>query len=223
MTELLAHPPREQIHILVVEDEAAVRDLLTSVLTTAGFSVGQAEDGFAALAEIRRHRPSLILSDLNMPRMTGFELLSVVRRRFPSIHVIAMSGAFDEDKLPEGLAADAYYKKSGERLGNLIEAIDRIVSAKPMPDEPGSDADSDDPALAQYDPPQPQPQPRVALWVARRGVPVDSPHLLLSCPECLRAFPHTAGSGTPMQLRRTPCVYCGASISYALLEPEPQP
>ena len=53
-----------------------------------------AEDGFSALEEIRRLTPDVLLSDLNMPHMSGFELLSVVRRRFPAIYAIAMSGAF---------------------------------------------------------------------------------------------------------------------------------
>jgi len=225
MTAPFDPPPRDQTHLLVVEDEPTVRELLTSVLSAAGYSVAQAEDGFGALAEIRRHRPALIISDLNMPRMTGFELLSVVRRRFPSIHVIAMSGAYDEDKLPQGLAADAYYKKSGDRLNNLLDAVDVLLSSKAMPDQAGSDVDSDEPAPAQYDPPQPQPQARVALWVAQSGTPIDAPHILLACPECLRAFPHVPegaalGGGADLQLRRTPCIFCGASISYTLLDPE---
>ena len=66
-------------HLLVVEDEPIIRELFSTLLQAAGYSVAQAEDGFSALEEVRRRRPALILSDLNMPRMTGFELLSVIR------------------------------------------------------------------------------------------------------------------------------------------------
>jgi CheY-like chemotaxis protein len=75
---------------------------MSMVLTEIGYSVRSAQDGFSALVEIRKDVPDIILSDLNMPGMSGFELLSVVRRRFPSIRVIAMSGAFSAMKcLPE--------------------------------------------------------------------------------------------------------------------------
>jgi len=203
-------PPREKTHLLVVEDEPIIRQLFSTLLSSAGFSVSQADNGFAALEEIRRQRPALILSDLNMPRMTGFELLSVIRRRFPGIHVIAMSGAFDGDEVPEGVAADAYYRKSGRQIGTLVEVIENIL---------GSKADAEQPEPEDPDPPQPEPQPHVALWVSRRGTPIDAPHILLTCPECLRSFPHWTHDESNMQVTQTPCVFCHAPITYALLDP----
>ena len=69
---------------------------------------------------------TIILSDLNMPRMSGFEFLSLVRRRFPairySIRVIAMSGAFSGDDIPPGIAADAFYEK-GPNLSPLLQIV----------------------------------------------------------------------------------------------------
>ena len=207
--------PRDKTHLLVVEDEPVIRQLFSTLLAAAGFSVAQADNGFAALEEIRRQRPALILSDLNMPRMTGFELLSVIRRRFPDIHVIAMSGAFDGDDIPHGVAADAYYQKSGRQIGTLVEVIESILRAKGMP-ESAEVAPAD---LEDGDTPQPEPQPQVALWVSRRGTPIDAPHILLTCPECLRSFPHCTGHERDMQVTETPCVFCHAPISYALLDP----
>lgn len=90
--------------------------------------MAQAQDGFEALEQVSRQRPALILSDLNMPRMSGFELLSVVRRRFPSIHVIAMSGGFIGDDVPHGVAADAFYEKSGRHVSTLVQVIEDILS-----------------------------------------------------------------------------------------------
>jgi len=78
--------------ILVVDDDAAVRDSLTMVLQPEGYSVKVAIDGFDALMHLKKSLPDIVISDLNMPRMSGFEFLSVVRRRFPQISVIAMSG-----------------------------------------------------------------------------------------------------------------------------------
>ena len=204
-----AQPEPPKAHLLVVEDEPLIRRLFSMLLTSAGYSVAEADNGFAALEEIRRQRPALILSDLNMPRMTGFELLSVIRRRFPSIHVIAMSGAFPGDNLPTGVAADAFYEKSGRPISTLVQVIEGLLEER-----------------RQSPPDTPQSDPEVALWVTRRGTPIVEPYILLSCPECLRSFPHSLGSAnssTPaeptMQVLSTACVFCQAPVSYALLDP----
>jgi CheY-like chemotaxis protein len=198
---------REKTHLLVVEDEPTIRQLFATLLTAAGYSVAEAHDGFAALEEVRRKRPALILSDLNMPRMTGFELLSVVRRRFPSIRVIAMSGAFAGDSVPAGVSADAFYEKSGRHINTLVEVIEDILEKPEV--QTGRDGQ----------PVVPDPYPSVALWVTRRGNPINGPYILLTCPECLRSFPHFADGEHTMQVQSTPCVFCNATISYALLDP----
>lgn len=68
----------------------------------AGYDVVAAEDGFRALSQLRKKLPDVVLSDLDMPGMSGFELLSVMRRRFPQISTVAMSGAYVGDELPFG-------------------------------------------------------------------------------------------------------------------------
>ncbi len=192
-------------HLLVVEDEPVIRELFSTLLQASGYSVAQARDGFDALEEIRRRRPALILSDLNMPRMTGFELLSIIRRRFPSVHVIAMSGAFHDGTVPDGVAADAFYQKSGRHISTLVEVIEDLLRSSPADQPRAADA--------------PDPNPNVALWVSRRGTPILDPHILLTCNECLRSFPHPTGDETTMHVSETPCIFCGAPISYALLDP----
>ena len=84
---------------------------LPMVLSSLGHRVRSASDGLTALIEMRQETPDILLSDLNMPGMSGFELLSVVRRRFPAVRVIAMSGAFSGDRVPSGVTADAFYPK----------------------------------------------------------------------------------------------------------------
>jgi CheY-like chemotaxis protein len=195
--------------LLVVEDEPTIRQLFATLLTAAGFSVSEAENGFAALEEVRRQRPALILSDLNMPHMTGFELLSVVRRRFPSIRVIAMSGAFSGDSVPEGVSADAFYEKSGRHINTLVEVIEDILI------DPSVDGKRIEPEPTQHS----QPYSSVALWVTRRGNPIEGTYILLTCQECMRSFPFHPGEDRTMQVRQTPCVFCSAPISYALLDP----
>jgi len=74
-----------------------------------------------------RRFPTLLLSDLNMPQMSGFELLSVVRRRFPEILVVASSGAYDSSAIPDGVIADAFYAKGQESAANLLEIIANLL------------------------------------------------------------------------------------------------
>jgi CheY-like chemotaxis protein len=114
--------PNQPTTLLIVDDEPSIRESLTQVLTELGYSVRSADNGFSALSEIVREAPELLLSDLNMPGMSGFELLSVVRHSFPAIRTIAISGSFHGDEVPSGVAADAFLQK-----GSSIIALLRII------------------------------------------------------------------------------------------------
>ena len=70
--------PTEKANLLIVEDEPSTRESLSGIFSEFGYGVRSAENGFSALVEIRNNSPDIILSDLNMPGMSGFELLSVV-------------------------------------------------------------------------------------------------------------------------------------------------
>ena len=76
--------PDLKASILIVEDEESVRTSLAEILRVLGHRVRCASDGLAAMAEINQEIPEILLSDLNMPGMSGFELLPVVRRQIPS-------------------------------------------------------------------------------------------------------------------------------------------
>src|ERR1700721_2828454 len=95
--------------VLIVDDEPSIRMSLSCVLAEIGYHVRTAEDGLSALAEMRTEVPDILLSDLNMPGMSGFELFSCVRLRFPEMKTIAMSGAFCGNEVPSGVAADGFY------------------------------------------------------------------------------------------------------------------
>lgn len=114
------------LNILIVDDDALLRMSLLQMLTVAGYSVRSADGGHAALSEMERETPDLLLSDLNMPGLSGFELLSVVRGRFPGIHVIAMSGAYTGDDVPPGVFADAFYEK-GRGGKSLMQTVADVV------------------------------------------------------------------------------------------------
>jgi DNA-binding response OmpR family regulator len=98
--------------VLIVDDEPAIRESMAVFLNAAGHDVSTAEHGFDALLQLRSVTPDIIISDLNMPQMSGFEFLSVVRRRFPEVPVVAVSGAYESgDRIPGGVIADAFYAK----------------------------------------------------------------------------------------------------------------
>jgi DNA-binding NarL/FixJ family response regulator len=116
------------LNVLIVDDDALLRMSLLQTLTHAGFKVRSVDGGHAALSEIARETPDLLLSDLNMPGLSGFELLSVVRRRFPEVHVIAMSGAYFGSGVPPGVLADAFYEK-GRGVGSLMQMVSEVAGS----------------------------------------------------------------------------------------------
>ena len=81
--------------VLVVDDDKALRGLFTTLLSKSGFDVDTANDGRAAFDQIHRHPYSVILLDLMMPEVNGFELLERLQRDSPSLlpRVIVMTGA----------------------------------------------------------------------------------------------------------------------------------
>jgi CheY-like chemotaxis protein len=78
------------------------------------------------VGHVRQEIPDIIISDLNMPGMSGFEFLSEVRDQMPAIHLIAMSGAYSGTCLPPGVVADAFFEKgSGPAL--LIKTVEAMT------------------------------------------------------------------------------------------------
>ena len=78
--------------ILVIEDQASVRRLLTQVLEEAGYQVYQAADGRQGLERFLAQPTDLILTDLEMPEMNGLDLILELTHMFLDVKVIAMSG-----------------------------------------------------------------------------------------------------------------------------------
>jgi CheY-like chemotaxis protein len=116
--------------LLVVDDEPSIRDLMQASLSIQGYEVCVAKDGFDALAQMRGAPPDLILTDLKMPNMSGFELLSVVRRRFPQIPTIAISGEFEPVAEELGVLADAFLAKP-HALKELFAKIAELLGEGP--------------------------------------------------------------------------------------------
>ena len=120
-----------QGRVLVVDDEAANRELISEILVSEGYDVVTAQDGLDALNQLAEPLPDVIISDLRMPRMSGFEFLAVVRRKYPDVPLIAISGEFEGNDVPPGVPADAYLPKGSFTFDQLRTTITELISAPP--------------------------------------------------------------------------------------------
>jgi CheY-like chemotaxis protein len=116
-----------QHRVLVVDDEASNRELLSDLLASEGYDVVVAQDGLDALNELAVPLPDVIISDLRMPRMSGFEFLAVVREKYPDVPLIAISGEFAGNEVPPGVPADAYLEKGTFSLNQLRTKISELL------------------------------------------------------------------------------------------------
>jgi transposase/CheY-like chemotaxis protein len=91
-----------------------------------------AQDGFAALRSLRGAPPDLLITELDLPRMSGFESLSVVRTRFPLIAVIALSGEYTAGHMPQQTVCDAFLTKGPNLDFELIQETQRLISESPL-------------------------------------------------------------------------------------------
>jgi CheY-like chemotaxis protein len=193
MADILKH------RILVVDDERRVLESMDALLTSAGYDVSTAEHGFDALLQLKKGAPDVIISDLNMPQMSGFEFLSIVRRRFPEIPVVAISGAYkSDDQVPGGVIADAFYAKGqhhpAELLRNVAELI-RTTKARAVNHRRQS----------------------APVWVPRDGKDSNGvPFVVLTCTECLRSFPQSVTREEAQEIQETPCLFCTTPVSYII-------
>ena len=87
--------------ILVVDDEASIRSLLADVLSMVGFKVTLAKDGQESLDQMQEHSFDLLITDINMPRLDGIELLKRMKGAGRKERVIVMSGNPEEQTLTE--------------------------------------------------------------------------------------------------------------------------
>lgn len=176
--------------ILIVDDEAALRDVGKVLLEAQGYEVLCAEDGFEGLAALKQSLPDLIISDLQMPNMNGFEFLSVVRRRFPIIPVIVISGEFSGVSVPESVLADAFFPKGDYKIPELFERICALVHELPTRPRTG------------------KPN-QAAVWVMN-----NKGTIAVTCSECLRTFPVT---GVSRGVNEAECDFCSCMVRFEII------
>jgi len=120
---------RGRRRVLVVDDSPIVRDLLVELLSSVGLEVRSAGDGAAALNLLEEQLADLIVSDVEMPIMDGFELLRQLRERAIQVPVVMVTtrGSVSDRALAAELGADALIVKSEFENAHLLETVRRFV------------------------------------------------------------------------------------------------
>jgi CheY-like chemotaxis protein len=176
--------------ILFVDDEERLRVLAKAILESQGYDVICAKDGFEGLAALKESLPDLIISDLQMPNMDGFEFLSVVRQRFPHLPVIVISGEFSGVDVPNSVLADAFFEKSQFAPDRLINQIADMVRKAPL-------------------------RPRVETSKTPVWIPhTASEHVAVTCTNCLRTFPVPAPLASGVH--DVACAFCAFAVQFQL-------
>jgi CheY-like chemotaxis protein len=111
-------------HVLVVDDDVSLRRLIERALVLEGYSVAVAGDGAAALARIRERRPALILLDLQMPGMDGWQFREQLRAAGQAIPIVVMTSLYQAPPSQDGMAA---YLAKPFALEDLLDAVARMV------------------------------------------------------------------------------------------------
>ena len=133
------HSPPAPARVLIVEDEDNIALALCTVLGREGWDISHISDGAEALAAIRATRPDLVLLDVMLPGVSGYELCQAVRLDpdLAAVRILMMTARGTEIERRKGLAlgADGFVAKPFA-LADLIAEARRLVAGPPTPAEP---------------------------------------------------------------------------------------
>jgi DNA-binding response OmpR family regulator len=133
-----SEPNYAGMRILVVDDEQHMVDLIRMNLELEGFQVLEASNGIDALDQVRKHIPDLIILDIMMPQLDGFEVLKMLRE-FSSVPVIMLTAKGEEEDKVRGLelGADDYVTKpfGARELVSRVKAVLRRTESLTEPSE----------------------------------------------------------------------------------------
>jgi CheY-like chemotaxis protein len=128
-------------NILVIDDEPDVRDAVKRVLDRAGYSVRTVDNATDALAELKRVATDVVITDIIMPKIDGVQAIESIRKAFPSVRIIAISGGGNfgiSTYQPTAITTTAYLASAevaGAHLaltkpfesGDLIQAVEKVL------------------------------------------------------------------------------------------------
>ena len=117
--------------VMVVEDDASLREIYSIRIAAEGYEIVSAGDGEEALAVAVREKPDLILSDVMMPKISGFDMLDILRStpETATIKVVMMTALSADDQRQRGerLGADRYLIKSQVGIEDVVNTIHEVL------------------------------------------------------------------------------------------------
>jgi two-component system chemotaxis sensor kinase CheA len=117
--------------VLIAEDSITARTLLKNILETSGYQTRTAVDGIDAMTQLRTEKIDLLVSDVDMPRMNGFDLTAKIRatREFSDLPVVLVTSLDSREDRERGIevGANAYIVKSSFDQSNLLEVVKRLI------------------------------------------------------------------------------------------------
>jgi CheY-like chemotaxis protein len=116
--------------VLVVEDDEAIRHTLIDVLQEGGYTVAEAQDGAEAIEQMHRRRPDLVLLDLHMPGMDGWDFLAIKagRTNLADVPVLVLSAASEQGLGDAQEQGAPLYVRKPFALDKLLAAVDRLTT-----------------------------------------------------------------------------------------------
>src|SRR5256714_6218426 len=125
----------DMANLLIVDDELSMRQFLTHLFQREGHSIRVAENGKAAMAQLRQQAADVVISDVKMPDMGGIELLRAARELHPDIEIIMMTAFANEQTAHEAFllgAFDFVHKPFDNELlkEKVVRALDKITRAR---------------------------------------------------------------------------------------------
>jgi DNA-binding NtrC family response regulator len=115
--------------IMVVDDEAAYREVLAKILTKAGYPVITAADGNEALRMFENSHVNLIISDVFMPNLNGYALAARIRAKDPNVHIILISGYLSQDTAKNLVGGSTEFIAKPVDSELMIATVQRLMSA----------------------------------------------------------------------------------------------
>jgi DNA-binding response OmpR family regulator len=129
-----AEPGKHPKRILLVEDDDSLASVYTTRLQAEGFDIRRVADGEEALASARTYKPDLVLLDVMMPKVSGFDVLDILRNTPETANVkvimlTALSQESDQERAKQ-LGADDYLVKSQVVISDVVDRIRQILAVK---------------------------------------------------------------------------------------------
>lgn len=223
------------VKILLVEDDKSLREIYGVRLLAEGYDIVSAGDGEEALAMAIKDRPDLIVSDVMMPKISGFDMLDILRSTTETkgIKVIMMTALSSEEQRQRGVAlgADRYLVKSQVGIEDVVRTVHEVLGDAPVTSSSSQPAPAPvaiptpTPVSTPVTPVTPAPTPVAPATPAPTPVPVATPAPVSPAPTTAPVAPAPAAPSIvgPLATSAAPATPAPAPVSAPQPSTLPQP